>query len=172
MKDYPAAVWMPAHHTNYRIGRPVQSPTLIVIHCTDGRANPVPVAEMWQEPNHGSSAHFVVGQDGVVIQSVKASDTAWHAHMANGSAIGIEHCARTPKELSKDDPGLPPSGAQYAASAKLVAWLCKAYGIRPSRVNIVGHNEADSKTTHTLCPNGCGWDWARYMAVVAGQYEG
>lgn len=170
-KDYPGAIWMPAHSSNYRRGRTVQAPSLIVIHCTDGRELAEPVAEMWQQPNHKSSAHFVIGQDAIVIQSVSISDTAWHAHEANGAAIGIEHCARTPHELSKTDPGLPPSDAQYAASAKLVAWLCTTLGILPSRVSIVGHAEADRTTTHRLCPNGCGWDWPRYMYLVAGEYN-
>lgn len=169
--EYPGAKYVPAHRTNYRSGRPVAAPSLIVIHCTDGHADAMPVAEMWQEPNHGSSAHFVISQDGAVIQSVKISDTAWHAHMANGVSVGVEHSARTPKELSRTDPGLPPSDALYAASARLVAWLCKAYGMRPSRVVIVGHNEADSKTSHELCPTGCGWDWALYMGMVAVEYE-
>jgi hypothetical protein len=30
----------------------------------------------------------------------------------------------------------------------------------------MGHAEADSATTHADCPNGCGWDWDRYMALV------
>jgi N-acetyl-anhydromuramyl-L-alanine amidase AmpD len=162
---------MPAHGSNYRIGRPVQSPSMVVIHCTDGHEHAQPVAEMWQEPRHGSSAHFVIGQDGTVIQSVSIFDTAWHAHSANGSAVGIEHCARTPKELGHSDPGLPPSDALYDASAKLVAWLCSSLGIMPSRVAIMGHAEADHTTTHTECPNGCGWDWPRYMQMVANEYQ-
>jgi N-acetyl-anhydromuramyl-L-alanine amidase AmpD len=168
VKDYPLASWMPAHHTNYKISRPVQAPSMIVIHCTDGHPDARPVAEMWQEPNHGSSAHFVIGQDGAVIQTVRIADTAWHAHGANGVAVGIEHCARTPKEWGASDPGLPPSDALYVASARLVRWLCETLAIKPSRVSIVGHAEADAKTTHRVCPTGCGWDWPRYMAMVAG----
>lgn len=168
--DYPAARWVPAHASNYRVANR-QTVNLVVVHCTDGRARAEPVAEMWQEPNHGSSAHFVIGQDALVIQAVPLKDIAWHAHKANSYSIGIEHCARTPKELSPDDGGLPPSPEQYAASSKLVAWICLQYGIKPSRATIVGHNEADANTTHTECPTGCGWDWQKYMSLVLSEYE-
>lgn len=170
-KDYAPALWVPADPTNYRRGRPVQAPTLIVIHATDGHEHANPVAEMWQEPHHGSSAHFVIGQDGTVIQSVSIADTAWHAHAASGSSVGVEHCARTPRELGPHDPGLPPSDSLYKSSAKLVAWLCETLDIRVSRVAILGHAEADHKTTHVLCPTGCGWDWQWYMAMVASEFK-
>lgn len=166
--EYPGAKWVPADPTNYRrAGR--EKPYLIVIHITDGHANAEPVAEMWQQPRHGSSAHFVVGQDGTVIQSVAIGNVAWHAHWANTDSIGIEHCARTPREWGRGDLGLPPSDALYRASARLVAWLCRQYGIQPTRVAILGHAEADTKTTHTLCPIG-NWDWATYMKLVSEEY--
>lgn len=168
--DYPDAIWLPAHSSNFRQGRS-QHASLIIIHCTDGHEHAQPVAEMWQEPQHGSSAHFIVGQLGEVFQSVRLVDTAWHAHTVNGLSVGVEHCARTPRELGPNDPGLPPSDDQYEASAKLVAWLCVQLGVTPSRVCIMGHAEADANTTHSKCPNGCGWDWPRYMAAVAAEYQ-
>jgi N-acetyl-anhydromuramyl-L-alanine amidase AmpD len=167
--DYAAAKWMPAHPTNYRVVNR-QRVSIIVIHITDGHAKAEAVAEMWQEPKHGSSAHFVIGQDGQVIQSVPICHVAWHAHKANAYSVGIEHCARTPKEWSATDPGLPPSDALYNASARLVAWLCVQLGIQPGRATIVGHNEADGATTHADCPTG-NWDWTRYMGLVMEQYQ-
>ena len=166
IEHYPGASWVPAHPSNYRAGRrkPVSR---VVIHCTDGRERAAPVAAMWQEAGHGSSAHFVVGQRGEVIQSVSLADVAWHAHAANGVSIGVEHCARTPGELGPQDPGLPPTVAQYASSAALVAWLCGVYGLPPDRHTIQGHAEIDPATTHRRCPDGCGWDWSRYMGLVA-----
>ena len=168
--DYASAIWQPAHVSNYRTAWR-EKVSLIVIHCTDGHANAKPVADMWSTSKHGSSAHFVIGQDGTIIQSVRVKDIAWHAHAANSYSVGIEHCARTPKELSKTDPGLAPSDAQLNASAALVARLCVVNGLPPSRVAIVGHNEADAATTHTLCPTGCGWDWADYMVRVIAAYK-
>ena len=168
--DYPEASWVPADPSNYHAAHRI-SFSEIVIHCTDGHENAQPVAEMWQQPGHGSSANLVVGQAGEVIQCVALRDIAWHAHAANATSIGIEHCARTPGELGKDDPGLRPSDAQYSSSAKLVAWLCRYAGLQPSRDVIKGHAEADPATTHTLCPIGCGWDWDRYMPMVQQEYD-
>lgn len=166
IEHYPGALWRPAHPTNYRPADRLGF-SRIVIHCTDGRGKAAPVAEMWQQPNHGSSAHFVIGQDGTVIQAVSLADVAYHAHQANRHSVGIEHCARTPGELGKDDPGLPPSAAQYVASASLVAWLCGAFRLKADRVTIQGHAEVDTSTTHTKCPTGCGWDWDYYMGLLA-----
>lgn len=168
--DYPLATWCPADATNYRRGR-TQHASLVIIHVTDGHEKAQPVAEMWQIPQHGSSAHFVVGQQGEVFQAVRLVDTAWHAHTVNGISVGVEHSARSPKELGPNDPGLPPSDALYQSSARLVAWLCVQLGVPPSRVAIMGHAEADAHTSHADCPNGCGWDWPRYMVMVVAEYQ-
>src|SRR5690349_12694747 len=90
---------------------------LVVIHCTDGHGVAENTAQMFAKPLGGgkhASAHFVIGQDGEVIQCVPLAYAAYHAHAANSHSIGVEHCARTPGELSKTDPGLPPSDALYA----------------------------------------------------------
>lgn len=163
--EYPGALCMPAHPSNYRhAGR--QTVQRVVIHATDGRSVPQHTAEMWQQPGHGSSAHFVIGQDGTVVQSVSVADIAWHAHAANALSVGIEHCARTPGELNATDAGLPASAVQLAASAKLTAWLCQRFGIAPSRSTIVGHHECDPETTHADCPTGAGIVLDDYAATV------
>ena len=154
----PPITTIPADPSNYRHGGANRPIDLIVIHCTDGHADALPVAQMWRTPHHGSSAHFVIGQDGAIIQAVGLDDIAWHAHAANGTSIGIEHCARTPRELGPDDPGLAPSQVQLDASARLVAWLCASRGIPCDRAHVMGHAEADRATTHTLCPTGAGFD--------------
>lgn len=156
-----SAAW--AHPSNYRAAE--RTYKRIIIHITSGRGDPIPVAQMWQEPNHGTSAHLVVGQDGTTLQCVRLKDIAWHAHDASLDSIGIEHCAREPGEFKKDDPGLPVSDAQYRASAKLVAYLLTAAGLNADRTTVLGHCEADKKTTHTGCPNSI-WDWDRYMPLV------
>ena len=170
--EIPGVKMVLADSTNYR-RRPAMFPsyTEITIHCTDGHAAAMPVAEMWREPDHGSSAHLVVGQDGTVLQCVPLRCAAYHAHSANAYTVGIEHCARTPGELGKDDPGLAPSDALYAASARVVAYLLVAAGLPADRAHVRGHAEADPETTHTRCPDGCGWDWTKYMAMVGAEYD-
>lgn len=166
--EYPIAKWVAADPSNWRerTGRVI---TQIVIHITDGHANALPVAQMWQEPNHGSSAHFVIGQDATVYQCVQLEDVAWHAHSANGISVGIEHSARSKMELGHDDPGMPPTDAQYHASAELVAWLLLKFGLPCDRKHVLGHAEADPATTHADCPTG-NWSWAVYWPMVLTSY--
>lgn len=171
--EFPASILMPADPTNYYAdAMGPASVQRIIIHCTDGHAIAANTAKMWQVPYHGSSAHFVVGQDGSIVQSVLLKDGAKHAHSRNNrSSIGVEHCARTPGELGTNDPGLPVSDVQYVASARLVAWLLMRCGLSPTPATIQGHAAADPDTTHRRCPEGCGWDWDRYMALVQQEYS-
>lgn len=163
--EVPMATPVWAHPTNFRVANRVTY-NRVVVHVTDGHGNALPVAQMWQEPDHKSSAHLVVGQAGETYQCVRLKDVAWHAHTANWDSIGVEHCARTPGELSKTDPGLPPSPSLYAASAKLVAYLLKAAGLKAVRgVTVVGHAECDPDTTHEDCPNGA-FDWGAYWPLL------
>jgi N-acetyl-anhydromuramyl-L-alanine amidase AmpD len=166
----PFAKWIPADPSNYRKGRKAHV-SLVVIHITSGHAHALPVAQMWQGTGHKSSAHFVIDQDGSIIQAIDTEDTAWHASNANSYAVGIEHCAREPNEpaFPKGDPGLPVSDAIYASSAKLCAWLLKQYKLQPNRDHVKGHCEVDTVTSHTGCPNSI-WDWDRYMVMVQAEY--
>lgn len=168
--EYPNSILVPADITNYcPANRKPEDIDHIVIHETDGRGIAMNVATMWQEAHHGSSAHLVVGQDGNVIQSVLFKDIAYHAHRANRTSIGVEHCARAKGEFFPDDPGLPLSQVQLAASARLVAWLCKHCGLSPTRATIVGHCEIDDVTTHRQCPIAV-FDLDAYVAMVQTEY--
>lgn len=144
---------------------------LVVIHITSGHADPYGTASMWQKPDHGSSAHFVIGQSGKILQCVPLRFAAQHAHAANARSVGVEHCAREPREFGPTDPGLPPSPELYEASAKLVAYLCKAAGLPPTRDTIKGHAEADPQTTHTGCPDSAPWIWSYYMQLVDDEWK-
>jgi len=137
----------------------------IVIHITAGGSNINGTIRWFQDPASKVSAHYIVGQDGEVVQMVRDGDIAWHAHSANGDSIGIEHVARPRGGLSPNDPGLFPTQAQYCSSADLVRWLCYTYNVPIDRVHIQGHAEADPHTTHRGCPNAV-WDWERYMHLV------
>lgn len=142
----------------------------IVIHITAGQADYKKTVQYFQNPtNKGApcyvSAHYVVGQDGDIIQMVRHNDIAFHASAANGRSIGIEHTARPPKAWGHNDPGLPPTESQYRSSARLVRWLCRRYELPLERGFIVGHAEADPKTSHEDCPIGA-WDWDQFMSLV------
>lgn len=166
---YPNTKQIPADPTNYRACFPKRATyALIVLHITDGHERALPVAQMFatpkaeRKPPKASSAHFVIDQDGTIIQCVDLGDVAYHASEVNAISVGIEHCARTPKEFGPNDPGLPLTDAQYAASTALVAWLCRVSGLPPDRAHIKGHAEASPKDNHDDCPTGQ-LDWPKYM---------
>jgi N-acetyl-anhydromuramyl-L-alanine amidase AmpD/V8-like Glu-specific endopeptidase len=157
--QYPqASRFAPADAGNFRAvtGTP-RTIDRVVIHITDGGANINGTIGWFQNPAAKVSAHYVIGQDGEVVQMVRHEDVAWHARSANGTSIGIEHVANTR--------GLNPTPAQMCASAALVTWLCDQYGIAADRTHILGHSEADPATTHTGCPNAV-WDWTYFMGMV------
>ncbi|MCG3158213.1 MAG: hypothetical protein DKINENOH_04854 [bacterium] len=135
----------------------------IIIHITDGGANINGTVGWFQNPveRDGTarkvSAHYIVGQDGEVVQMVTHDRVAWHAGSANSDSIGIEHNANTR--------GLHPTEAQYCSSAALVRWLADRYNIPLDRQHILGHAEADPNTSHRACPNAV-WDWDYYMRLV------
>lgn len=165
--EYPeASFFAPAAASNFRrwssqSPRPV---SLIVIHITDGREKIAGPIGHFQRDGLQASAHYVIGRDGQVVQMVHHNDIAWHATSANRTSIGIEHCARSPRELGRDDVGLPVTEAQYQASAKLVRFLCQKLGVPVDRDHIKGHCEA-AQTTHEDCPNRI-WDWKHYMDLL------
>lgn len=167
--EYPgASFFAPAAQTNYRrlTAKAPRSISTIVIHITNGRERIEGPISSFQKPGIQASGHYVVGRGGQVVQMVRHNDVAWHATTANESSIGIFHCARSPKELGHDDLGLPITREQYLASASLVRFLCRLYGLPIDRAIIKGHSEA-AQTVHKDCPNKI-WDWNHFMACISG----
>ena len=172
--EYPqASRFAAAASVNYRAVSGARNIRQIVIHITDGGPKIGGTINWFQSPDQRNSkgepihvsAHYVIGQDGEVVQMVKHNDVAWHASQANSDGIGIEHVARSPRAFGKSDSGLMPTDAQYCASAALVNWLCDQFGIPMDRDHIRGHNEASPRDRHTDCPNAV-WDWDYYMGLV------
>lgn len=141
--------------TNYQSGRRSAWPLdLIVVHVTEGSADSV--IDWFSNPAADVSAHYMVRKDGVVVQFVEESDTAWHAGRIhgctaslvlermpsnpNGYSIGIEHEGDGQHEMTPE---------QHAASVELIREITKRHGIPINRTHIVGHREIyDLKT----CP--------------------
>lgn len=118
--DYPGAIWMPANPNNYSSSNRTEI-YWIVMHVAEGSA--LSAANWFQNPNAKASAHYIVGYDGTIYQSVREKDIAWHAgnRKYNLYAIGIELEGYTYKGDFTD--------AEYKAAAKLVAYLCKKYNV-------------------------------------------
>jgi hypothetical protein len=176
--EYPlAARFEPAAEGNFRRWTAAEPRQVrrIVIHITDGGRLIEGTISHFRNPASRVSAHYVVGQDGQVVQMVRHNDVAYHASSANGDSIGIEHVARAPRTFRPDDPGLQPTVAEYASSAALVRWLVDRYGVPLDRAHVLGHAEADPQTTHRGCPDAA-WSWATYWDLLApptrGEAEG
>jgi N-acetyl-anhydromuramyl-L-alanine amidase AmpD len=156
--EYPqASRFEPADSGNYRAVSSPRTINRIVIHITDGGKAINGTVGWFKNPAAKVSAHYVIGQDGEVVQMVKHNDVAWHASSANGDSIGIEHVANVR--------GLNPTPAEYCASAALVNWLCSQFDLPMDRTHVLGHSEADPRTSHKGCPNAV-WDWDYYMGMV------
>lgn len=158
---------------NYSNGRRGQTIDRVVIHITDAGQTPY-IGTWFTREAARASSHYMVDQNGDIIQFVREQDTAWHAgnRTANRRSIGIEHVAVKRGGAtygSTTYPHTPPSDAEYRASAALVAHLCRKYNLTPDRTTIVGHNEINANTSHSSCPTGA-WDWDTYMPLVAEAY--
>jgi N-acetyl-anhydromuramyl-L-alanine amidase AmpD len=141
-----------------------QPPSEIILHITEGTTPGGAFATFAASVSpHRVSAHFIVCRDGAIWQLVPLSRVAWHASQINYHSIGIEHVALSAAgaaDLNRRHPsGVPfvemlATEAQYAASAKLVAWLTGETGIALDRAHIRTHHEASPIDHHDLCCTG------------------
>lgn len=151
---------LPLDHSDLR----PQPPTEIVLHITEGTTAGGAFATFAAsvEPER-VSAHFIVGRTGSIWQCVPLSRVAWHASQVNYHSIGVEHVALSAAgaaDLNRRHPSgapfveLPATGAQYAASARLLKWLCAEAAIPADRQHIRTHNEASPADDHVFCCTG------------------
>jgi hypothetical protein len=115
--------WEPTSHQSSRNNTDIDH---IVIHYTTSRN--IEGSISWFK--HGSprtSAHYIIGRDGALVQMVNDSDRAWHAGNSamNGRSIGIEHVAA---------PGDAITAEQQKTSVKLIRWLMKEYDVKKDHV--------------------------------------
>jgi N-acetyl-anhydromuramyl-L-alanine amidase AmpD len=180
--QFPGAQWIPTSCNNKcTIGRAGNSVEYVVIHDTEGGWD-ASVSTLQNDP--GKSVQYIVGTDGKVAQFVTEETTAWHAgnFFYNQRSVGIEHVGYASK---------PYTEAEYAASAKLVSYLTKKYGVAPDRSHIIGHQAipngtkvAESAGPCLTSPTACAanlnfggadhhtdpgdWEWATYMPRIGG----
>ena len=121
---------------------------MIVLHCT--AHTPENIVESFTK--HRVSSHYVIGEDGQVVQMVGEKHRAWHAGISswggktdiNSRSIGIELTSPTLGQK-------PFSQRQKNALIELLSRLIKKYKILPQ--NIVGHS--DVAPTRKADPGKC-----------------
>jgi N-acetyl-anhydromuramyl-L-alanine amidase AmpD len=166
---YPGAVHHPIF--NHSLQGVISQRDLIVLHITEGvtASGAIRTFETSVAPKR-VSAHFVIDRDkeATIYQLLPISDTAWHASAVNLHSIGIEHVALSQQGAdnlnwqNKDRIAaglkpwihMPATPEQYAASAKLIAWLAGNLRIPVDRQHVRTHNEASPADGHTLCCTG------------------
>ncbi|CAM5420091.1 hypothetical protein SCALM49S_06639 [Streptomyces californicus] len=133
-------------------GRPVRERA--IIHVTQGSF--ASAVKVFQDPAHQAATHYIVGQDGRVVQMIRELDVAYQAELLLQRARG-RHRARGVRGPAQDL-----TKEMYAASARLTASICARHGIPVDREHIIGHVEVPG-TDHRPGPH---WDWDRYMELV------
>lgn len=128
----------------------------IVIHYIGGVSGAKNNAEYWASKYIGSSAHYIVGHEGEIYQSVQDIDIAWHCgadkykhkECRNANSIGIEMCVRkvNSKNLVASDKDWYFEDATVDATVELTKELMKKYDIPES--NVIRHYDVTGKT----CP--------------------
>ena len=156
--DYAGAKWVAASDANWRrADRPDDyGIDMVVVHVTQGSF--ASAVQVFQDPEHGAAAHYIVGKDGHVAQMIRELDVAYHAgnRAYNERSVGIEHEGFVDRPEDFTD-------KMYEASARLTARICARYDIPVDRKHIIGHVEVPG-TDHT--DPGKHWDWDRYLPLV------
>ncbi|MEU1403009.1 N-acetylmuramoyl-L-alanine amidase [Streptomyces sp. NPDC005728] len=136
----------------------------IVIHDTEA-----PLASMLQtvqDPEEASWHYSIRSRDGHITQHVRTKDAAWHSgsQFVNARSIGIEH------EGFLRQPDAWYTETMYRASARLVKYLAKKYGVPLDRQHVFGHDNVPAPTEDSI-PDmhddpGPFWDWRHYFDLL------
>lgn len=173
-RDYTSAIVRPS--PNFGPRKDVSKPQFIILHYT-GMENGEAAETMLLSENSQVSAHYVVREDGTVVQMVSETMRAWHAGESqwqsitdiNSHSIGIEivNCGDL-----KNFPEFPQ--AQIAALIELCKDIIGRYDIAAR--NVLGHSDiAPQRKTdpgqsfpwQTLFQNGIG-HWIAPTPIMGG----
>lgn len=170
--QFDASGWLDAaieiDYLNKSMSRQGYKPTHIVLHGTAGGTRAQDTANYFATGSEPASAHFIIGQDGAIVQGVPCSLAAWGNGILNKPSlpfssainpnyytISIEHCKPS---LDNSDALTP---AQQTSSFHLVQTLCAHYGIPQRRGDLLGgilsHADFDS-VSRAHCPGPYPWD--------------
>lgn len=83
-----------------------------------------------------ASAHYIIGNDGVVIRCVRENEVAYHASSANSYSIGVEVCH--PDSTGKY------TDLAYKSLIELLVDLCTRYKLEPTQA-IIRHYDVSGK---------------------------
>ena len=163
--DEAGALWIPS--PNFFAQRAGHSPQWIILHGTAGFPSAEAVGYYFQHAD--VATHYIIGRDGVVIQTVRESDGAWanggiseghdpwwtRAINPNNITISIEHVK--PSKDNSDEL----TDIQKQASFLLIEHICQRHNIPPyladEQGGITGHFSMDPTNRH-FCPGPYPWE--------------
>ena len=129
----------------------------IVIHYTGALGDAKANCNYFAGGNRNASAHYFVGYDGAIWQSVEDKNIAWHcgaksykhAECRNINSIGIELCVRkkSTASMGATDKDWYFEDATVEAAAELTRYLMDKYNVPASHV--IRHYDVTGK----ICPN-------------------
>lgn len=129
----------------------------------------------------GASAHYFVGFDGEIWQSVEDADIAWHCGASsykhgecrNSNSIGIEMCVRkrSTASMGATDKDWYFEDATVESTAELTRCLMDKYGVPVS--NVIRHYDVTGK----ICPNPYVYNctqhvWDEFKKKISGSTAG
>ena len=129
----------------------------IVIHYVGALGGAKENCQYYAGGNRNASAHYFVGFDGEIWQSVEDANIAWHCGASsykhgecrNANSIGIELCVRkrNTASMGATDKDWYFEDATVEAAAELTRYLMDKYNVPAS--NVIRHYDVTGK----ICPN-------------------
>ncbi|MFN8576073.1 MAG: N-acetylmuramoyl-L-alanine amidase [Candidatus Sericytochromatia bacterium] len=165
VRNQPLIINMPS--VNYNLRPENTKIDTIIIHHTAPFASLTRVGYFFQDINSRVSAHYTVGKEGLIIQSVDEKNRAWHAGPSgwlgktnvNDFSIGIE--------ILNDGDGKDPfTPLQYNALVNLVSYLMKKHNVPLERV--VGHRDIGYPLGRKVDPAD-NFDWKMFKTRLRGE---
>lgn len=150
----------------------------IVIHYVGGLSTAEQNCKYFAGGDRSASAHYFVGHDGEIWQSVEDANSAWHCGASsykhyecrNTNSIGIELCCRKKNTgtMSATDKDWYFEDATVKAAVELTRYLMEKYGV-PAE-NVIRHYDVTGK----ICPNPYVYNttehtWEEFKALIRQQ---
>lgn len=158
---------------NFNVGN-VSRIKYIVIHYSGSVGTAKNNAEYFAAGKRNASAHYFVGHDGDIWQSVEDANIAWHCgakeykhkECRNANSIGIELCTKTTGSTANADANWYFEDATVAAAIELTKELMEKYNIPADHV--IRHYDVTGK----ICPapyvfNEGKHTWDQFKAAIA-----
>lgn len=161
---------------NYNAGS-VSRIKYIVIHYVGALGGAKANCQYYAGGNRNASAHYFVGFEGEIWQSVEDNNIAWHCGAStykhpdcrNANSIGIELCVRkrNTASMGAEDKDWYFEDATVEAAAELTRYLMDKYGV-PAE-NVIRHYDVTGK----ICPNPYVYNttahtWDEFKRLISG----